>query len=198
MSEEVKDVPVEELLTEATTAALPVIDGIADTDLDAPTPCAEFTVRDLANHLHQVVVNFQALARRETPDWSTTPDALADPGWKRGFAGEAAKLAEAWSAPGALDGVSPGFGMPQPVVARMVLLDLTLHAWDLARGTGREFVPAPRAVDALRGFVDDMAPTARQMGVFGEEVQVPEDAGAFECVLARSGRDPRWERPSKE
>lgn len=195
MSEDVEPADMEALITEAARAAQPVIDGIRDTDLDAPTPCAEYTVRDLANHLYQVVVNFQDLAGRKPVDWSTTPDALADPGWRRGFAGEAAALAAAWGAPGVLDGVSPGFGMPQTVVAHMAVLDLTLHAWDLARGTGREFVPAPRAVDALRGFVDDMAPTARQMGVFGEEVPVPEDAGAFERVLARSGRDPRWRRP---
>lgn len=187
MSEDVK-----ELLTEAAAAAMPVIEDIDDADLDGPTPCADFTVRELANHLHQVIVNFQILATRAGADWSNTPDVLAEPGWKKSFAVETQKLAEAWGAPDALEGVSAGMGLPQTIVAQMALLDLTLHAWDLARGTGHEFRPAPAAVDALTGFIETMAPMARKNGVFKDEVAVPEDADAFERLLGKSGRDPRW------
>ena len=32
----------------------------------------------------------------------------------------------------------------------------------------------------------------RSMGAFGAQVDAPDDAGAFELVLARAGRDPAW------
>ncbi|MFD5334428.1 hypothetical protein [Streptomyces hawaiiensis] len=47
----------------------------------------------------------------------------------------------------------------------------------------------------LAGAVDELAPTARKTGVFGEPVQEGEDASAFERLLARTGRDPRREQP---
>lgn len=73
----------------------------------------------------------------------------------------------------------------------MVLLDLTVHAWDLARATGRSFEPDPAVVAGLAEEVERMAPMARQAGVFGEAVEPPADATAFERLLATTGRDPR-------
>lgn len=44
----------------------------------------------------------------------------------------------------------------------------------------------------LSGAVEELAPTARKMGVFGEPVPTAEGASAFERLLARTGRDPHW------
>jgi hypothetical protein len=55
----------------------------------------------------------------------------------------------------------------------MVLLDLTLHPWDLARATGQPFDPSPAAVKELHGMVDMMAEQARAMKVFGPPVEPP-------------------------
>lgn len=185
------------LLREAADRADAVVDGIRDDQLGDPTPCAEFTVRDLVNHLYQVVVNFQSLAQRQKVDFSNTPDATADPQWRKGFAAETGKLAEAWSDPSALAGVSPGMGLPQPVVGQMILLDLVLHPWDLARATGQAYAPDMDAVSELHAFADHMGPTARQMKVFGPEHPVPDDAGEFERLLAKAGRDPQWTSGSR-
>lgn len=179
------------LLKSAAAAARPVVDGIDDARLGDPTPCAEYDVKNLINHLFLVVTNFQVLAAGEGADFSTTPDRLTGD-WRGEFAAETERLVAAWSAPGALEGVSAGMGLPQTTVARMVLLDLTLHAWDLARATGQDFTPVPGAADSLHGFMDEMGPTARKMGMLGEPVEVAADAPAFERLLGLSGRDPRW------
>ncbi|WP_030219201.1 TIGR03086 family metal-binding protein [Streptomyces bikiniensis] len=180
-----------DLLRTAADDAVPVVGGIADASLGAPTPCAEYDVRALIDHLFSVVVNFQVLAAKGTPDFSETPDRVAEDGWRESFAAEAGKLVEAWSAPGAEEGTTGAMDLPARTVGSMVLLDLTVHAWDLARATGRAFEPDPAVVAGLAGEVERMAPTARRMGVFGDAVEVPGDATAFERLLAVTGRDPR-------
>lgn len=189
--------PISDQLSEASRRAIPVVRAVPDSALAAPTPCADYRVRDLLNHLLHVVVGFQSLAAKEPADFTTTPDRLAEDGWRDRFPRETDLLVRAWAEPGAEDGVSPGMGLPQPVVGAMALLDLTVHAWDLARATGQDFAPDPDGTDTLRSLVDRMGPTARSMGVFGEAVPVPEDATAFEALLADTGRDPRWAGPAR-
>ncbi|MFD8010356.1 TIGR03086 family metal-binding protein [Streptomyces sp. NPDC059762] len=162
-----------------------------DSALGSSTPCSEYDVRDLLNHLFAVVVQFQALAAKGGADFSTTPDRLAEPDWRERFAVETGKLVEAWAAPGAEEGTSGAMGMPARTVGAMALLDLTVHAWDLARATGREFEPDPEVVAGLVDEVEEMAPMARKMNVFGDAVELQAGASVFERLLATTGRDPR-------
>lgn len=186
-----QDTPrIADLLNTAAAQAAPLVEGTDDASLGAPTPCAEYDVRDLLNHLFSVVVNFQALAAKQAPDFSVTPDRVAEAGWRASFGAEAGKLVEAWAAPGAEEGTSGAMGLPARTVGSMVLLDLTVHAWDLARATGRPFEPDPAVVAGLVDEVERMAPMGREMNVFGEAVDLPEGATAFQRLLATTGRDP--------
>lgn len=181
-----------DLLTAAAPGTVAVVRGISDDQLDLPTPCREYAVRDLLNHLFQVAVNFQELAAKRTVDWSEKPDFLTD-GWRDRFAVELERTIRAWSEPSALEGVSPGMGMPQPVVGGMVLLDVVVHGWDLARSTGQSYRPEPAVVAELLDLATLLAPQARQMGVFGEQVEPVPDAGdPFGRLLALTGRTPTW------
>ncbi|MEU8132994.1 TIGR03086 family metal-binding protein [Streptodolium elevatio] len=182
---------ITDLLAAAAERAVPVVRGVPDDLLAAPTPCADFTVGDLANHLYQVVVNFQALAAKEQPDWAKAPDYLHG-AWRDAFAAEAGRLIDAWAAPDSEEGVSPGMGLPARTVGQMALLDLTVHAWDLARATRQPYEPAPATVAELADLLATMGPTARKMGVFGEPCSVPADADDFTRLLGDSGRDPAW------
>jgi uncharacterized protein (TIGR03086 family) len=183
---------ISDLLAAAAAPTTAVVGGIADDQLDLPTPCAEFTVRDLLNHLFHVVVNFQALAARKPADWAGTPDYLgADLGER--FAGEVSGLIAAWSDPEALEGVSPGMGLPQTTVGQMVLLDLTVHGWDLARATGRPYTPDPGVVTELHELLAVMGPNARQAGLLAEPVPVPPGSDDWVTLLALTGRDPSGE-----
>ena len=96
----------------------------------------------------------------------------------------------AWAQPSALEGVSPGMGLPQETVAQMALLDLTIHSWDLAKATGQTFTPASGAIEVLNAFVDRMGDTARKMNMFSPPCQVPDEASPMEKLIARTGRDP--------
>lgn len=185
------DIPITRLLAAAGTRALPVVDGITDDRFAEPTPCADYTVADLANHLYQVVVNFQVLAAKGDVDWTVPADYLHGD-WRKQFAAEVDNLIAAWAAPDSEEGVSPGWGIPSRTVGHMALLDLTLHAWDLARATGQSYEPAPEAVAEIAAFIDAMAPMARENKVFGPEFPVPADAPAFVRILGAAGRNPDW------
>jgi uncharacterized protein (TIGR03086 family) len=185
-----------ELLELARERAVPVVRGIADGALAAPTPCAEYDVKALVNHLFQVIVQFQRLAVKEPAEFGEPVDVVTgSPEWRERLAREAERLVAAWSAPGAEEGTTGVMGMPARLVGSMALLDLTVHVWDLARATGQDDPGADEAVVAeLAGAVDELAPTARRMGVFGEPVPEAEGASAFERLLARTGRNPSWAR----
>ncbi|WP_030588579.1 TIGR03086 family metal-binding protein [Streptomyces globisporus] len=180
-----------ELLETAAGRALPVVRGIDDGQLAARTPCAEYDVRALLNHLFLVVVNFQALAAREDVDFGREPDFVTGD-WQGRFGDETARLVEVWSVPGVEEGTTGQMGLPARTVGLMVLGDLTVHAWDLARATGTDFVPEPSVLDEVGPGLAAMAPQAREMKVFGEPFPVPESATAFERLLAVTGRDPGW------
>ncbi|MFF6908840.1 TIGR03086 family metal-binding protein [Streptomyces sp. NPDC012389] len=185
---------ISELLEAAAGRALPVVRGIDDGQLGLRTPCAEYDVRALLNHLFQVVVNFQALAARKEVDFSQEPEFVTGD-WRAGFGAETARLVAAWDVPGAEEGTTGQMGLPARTVGLMVLGDLTVHAWDLARATGAEFVPDPDVVEEVGPGLAALAPQGREMKVFGEPFPVGEGATAFERVLAVTGRDPGW-RPA--
>ena len=186
MSTEISD-----LLDVAAPAVIAVVRGVRDDQLGEPTPCPEFTVRDLLHHLVQVAQNFQALAHRKDVDWAAGPPALTGD-WRAEFAAEMRALTDVWADPSSLDGQSPGMGLPQRVVGLMVVTDLVVHGWDLAAATGRAYRVDPRLLAALGEFLDLMGDTGRQMGAFGPEVSAPEGGDEFAGLLARTGRHANW------
>ncbi|MFF6778629.1 TIGR03086 family metal-binding protein [Streptomyces sp. NPDC012637] len=180
------------LLGSAAALAVPLVRATTDEELGAPTPCADYDVRGLLDHLFRVVENFRLLAAKQPSDFSgADPERLADPEWRTRFEEETGRLVAAWAEPGAEEGTTGAMDMPARTVGAMVLLDLTVHVWDLARATGRAYEPDPVVVTVLAGEVARMAPMAREMGVFGAEVELPEGASPFERLLAVTGRDPR-------
>ncbi|MFF0741178.1 TIGR03086 family metal-binding protein [Streptomyces sp. NPDC004111] len=184
---------ISELLEASGARAVAVLDGIGDEQLDRRTPCTEYDVRALVNHLFQVVVQFQALAAKKDADFSGSVDLFgAGSDWRERFAAEVRLLVDAWAAPGAEEGTTGQMGFPARTVGQMVLGDLTLHAWDLARATGLPYAPDEAVVADLAPAVAAIAPGAREAGVYGAPVEVPEDAPDFDVVLATTGRDPRW------
>ncbi|MFH8760039.1 TIGR03086 family metal-binding protein [Streptomyces atroolivaceus] len=187
---------ISELLEGATARAVPVVRGIEDDQLALGTPCSEYDVRALLNHLLLVIENFRALAAKGSTDFSRTEDVVTGD-WRGRFDDETALLVKAWAGPGAEEGTTGGMQMPARTVGLMVLGDLTVHAWDLARATGQDFVPDPVVVAELEPGLAAMAPQAREMKVFGEPFPVAPGATAFERVLAVTGRDPGWRPPRR-
>ncbi|MEU6736812.1 TIGR03086 family metal-binding protein [Streptomyces physcomitrii] len=189
---------IADYLAAAADHCVRVVHGIADEDLGRPTPCPDYDVRRLTDHLIQMSEQFQLLARKEDSDFGTTPgNAGVRPDWREHFARECEGLVAAWAEPGAEEGTTGSLEMPAATVGRMALLDLAVHGWDLARATEQGYVPDPGGLGVVRELRETMAaigPTGRSMGAFGPAVQAPANATEWDELLAETGRDPHWSR----
>jgi uncharacterized protein (TIGR03086 family) len=180
------------------------VDAIQAAGLDRfadPTPCADYAVRDVVNHLAFGFLLAHRSGTREPwdPAWKAedrTPYLVGLPerDWGQACATEAEATATAWADPAAWEGESGmgGASMPAAAIGSMMTAEFAVHAWDLAVSTGRPLdVPDELGVAVLEG-VTAIAPLGREGGWFGAEVTVPAAASPFERALALSGRDPRW------
>lgn len=160
---------------------------------NAPTPCTEWSVRDLVNHLVGEQLWVVPLVREgktvadvgEAYDGDLLGD---DPvgTWDRAMA--AAR--DAFREPGALDRtvqLSSGESTVSAYCAQMTA-DAIVHSWDLARGIGADDrIPMPLvdfALQELTPYADGLAAS----GLFGPPVPVPADADAQTKLLAMLGR----------
>jgi uncharacterized protein (TIGR03086 family) len=164
-----------------------VISAVPSTELDGATPCDEWKVRDLLEHMIGVVAGLGAAASGT----AASPFALGDdPGAQ--FEGVAKTTLDAWRAPGALDRIidGPAGAMPGRVYAGINLLDTATHSWDLATACGLpSALPDDIAEFALEVSRQTIAPEIR-VGRFAPEVRAPSGCSATEALVAFLGRNP--------
>ena len=153
------------------------------TDLDAPSDCDEWSVRDLLNHMLGTQRYFLGAARGEDVSMpgQNPPNLLSDDA-QADFARTCGDVVETFSRDGVLDRTGPALGI--------AFADMLLHGWDLARSTGQDTqMPdglAQAAYDAIHGrFTEE-----QRKGVFKPEIQVGDDATPQQRLLAYTGRNP--------
>lgn len=161
-----------------------VVGSISPGQLDNGTPCAEYTVRGVLEHMIGGATMFAAAFRGEAPGTADTDDVLAS------FAPALTSLAESINAPGALDRtVSAPFGdVPGETFARFVVLDGLVHGWDMATATSQRYEPSDALVTAVESFAKDALVPLRG-NAFGDAVDPPASATPIERLAALTGRD---------
>jgi uncharacterized protein (TIGR03086 family) len=155
------------------------------TDWDAQSPCAEWSVREVANHLVGALKAFVAAV--EHTEFTMDGDHLGDDP-HGAFRAAADRCLAAFDRPGALTEEHPfPFGpTPGSVIAAISLSETVVHGWDIARGAGVAYSPAPEVVDEVLAHADEFKPPAE--GMFGPPVEVAPDAPPLTRLLARTGR----------
>ena len=126
-----------------------VVAGITPDQLDDPTPCADFTVRGVLEHMIGGATAFAAAYRGEEP---AEPD-LSDP--LGGFGAVLGDLVAAITRARRArpDGRRRPFGeVPGETFARFVVLDGLVHGWDMATATGQPYEPPDELVAAVDAF----------------------------------------------
>ncbi len=195
MSDETKQSGSRDHLHGVVAALQPVVQGVREDHMDAPTPCADWRVRDLVNHLLGTSEAMRRIGADEEADpddpWGTKGDHLG-PDWRDDLSDRLTGLASAWADEEAWVGEMPGGGMPKQAVGDMAYVEVMLHGSDLARATGQELAWDESAVERARAVLDEIGPMGREQGAFGEEVAVPDAADPWDEVLGLAGRDPGW------
>jgi uncharacterized protein (TIGR03086 family) len=161
--------------------------------LNNATPCQEWEVRDLLNHIVGGGYMFAACLRGESIDPSAAPaDLLGDDhaaAFDAAIGAFSSALAETadLSAP-----VTLPFGtMPADVALRVAAADLLVHSWDLARATDQCFDPSVGFVASAEPFFHQfLQPELRDAGLFAGAIEAPADASPIERLVAFAGRRP--------
>ena len=160
----------------------------------APTPCADWDVRQLVNHVTGENAWIPPLLDGRTIEEvgdSLDGDLLGgDPAaaWE-GLAAAAVGSAETDGAMGRMVHNSSG-QKPAAEYLAEVTTDHVIHAWDLARGIGADEHLDPDLVQWTLEFLEPRIEEWRQYGVFGSTVSVPAGASAQERLLGLTGRSP--------
>ncbi len=118
---------------------------------------------------------------------------LTDGDWSARLEADLARLATAWSDPGAWQGEthlgSPD-AVPAAMIGGMVCTELVIHGWDLARATDHKPEWDEEVVAFAYRELVATAEQGREMGLYAPRVAVPETASALDRALGLSGRDP--------
>ena len=155
-----------------------LLDDVPGGALDDPTPCPQWSVQDLVDHIVAAPSRFAAMARGRAVDWSATPSAGHDPAAR--FRAHADDLLHAVAGDGALG---------SPVSLDWQCAELAVHTWDLATAIGRpigdlDAEVAERGLAFMRaGLTDDNRGPA-----FGPEQPAREGADAYRRIAAFAGR----------
>jgi uncharacterized protein (TIGR03086 family) len=153
---------------------------------NAPSPCAEWTARDVVRHIVDVHGLFLGLVGRSfEPTIRVDDDPLG--AVQEAVAIVQADLDDPQRASDEFDGF---FGRMSFAAAidRFICFDLAVHGWDLARGADLDETMRPDEVVAVRAAADGFGDALRQSGVCGPPVDVAPDADDQTKLLALLGR----------
>jgi uncharacterized protein (TIGR03086 family) len=169
-----------------------LVHQVGDDQWDLPTPCSEWNVRELVNHVTGEALWTAPLMAGSTiaevgdrfdgDVLGATPAATWD--------AAAAEARAAIAAPGALDRmVHLSFGdTPAVEYISQLFADHLIHGWDLATAIGAPSRMDPELVAACATWFDTVEPLYRQSGAIGPAPAVPQGADEQTVLLARFGR----------
>jgi uncharacterized protein (TIGR03086 family) len=185
----------------AVEASIAVVGQARPADLDRPTPCAEWTLRDLLEHMTAQHKGFRAASRGHGADlavWQTVPagtDLVGE------YESAARDVIEAFAADGvpetafALPEISTLIEFPAAQAIGFHLIDYVVHGWDVARALSGEYVLddelAPAAL-RIAEKVPNGAERTLPSAAFRPGLAVSPSAPVLDRILAALGRSPAW------
>ncbi|WP_405489804.1 TIGR03086 family metal-binding protein [Nocardia sp. NBC_00511] len=183
----------------AVRTSIDIVSRLHLDDLDAPTPCAGWALRDLLEHMIAQHRGFAAAAHGEGGIAAWKPQPLsADPIGEYRDAAE--QVLAAFAEPGALQRQMPlpeiqgGIVIPASLGVSFHFIDYVVHAWDVARSLD---VPVDFDADLLTAAlpVAEAVPRGEAREVpgasFAPLIETP-GASGLDRILAVLGRSPGW------
>ncbi|MDP9221068.1 MAG: TIGR03086 family metal-binding protein [Actinomycetota bacterium] len=190
---------VRQLILSAIPAFTSTVLAVPDDAWDNPTPCEDWTVRDLVNHMTSEHLWAPRILHGETIEEVGSAydgDVLGDDpteAWRTA----ARASAEAWAYTDLGVKVHLSYGLiPAGDYAEQVLVDLAVHRWDLQRGANVGEAMDGAVVLHVLDYVRDQADSYGASGLFDPPVPT-ESEYAHDQLIALAGRDPFWRSPAR-
>lgn len=170
------------------------VDAVTSSEWDAPTPCADWSVRELVNHVvgedRWTVPLIQGQTIADVGD-SLDGDLLGErPVEAAEQAADDAMFVVAKALP---DGGSVHLSYGEEDMGeyiRQLAADHLIHAWDLAAATDGDTALDPELVSEVAGWFSEREEMYRSAGVVGPRVDAADDPQSQ--LLAGSGRSATW------
>jgi uncharacterized protein (TIGR03086 family) len=152
--------------------------------LDARTPCDQWDVKTLLNHVLDTQNYFLASARGEdaSPPGPNPPDGLIGQDPAATFAKVHKDMLSTYGNPGVIEKTGPSLGI--------AFADQLIHGWDLAKATGQDATMPDGLAAAAYELIHGRFSDEQRKGMFKPEVKVPDDASPQDKLLAYTGRKP--------
>ena len=169
-----------------------LLDGVTPDQYSDPTPCPDYDVRTLVNHITGWAQNFASGANGEAPSGDpTTYVAGDDPAGE--FREAAGRVVAGWRTHGLDRNVSiMGGDLPGQMVLNMTIMEYLTHGWDLATATKQPVPYTDAEAEQTLALAEGTLPP-QYRGVdqpFGDIVEVPDTAPAVDRFVGFMGRDP--------
>lgn len=165
-------------LTRALDQSIELLASIREEDLDRATPCDDWSLRQLADHVAVAPENFLKQAWGQEVDWSA-PATIPVGRWSDRFQPSAEDLAQFWLEQPAE--AQQGAGLP--------IVELAVHAWDLAIALSRTLSLDDDVAEVALAIIQAGLTDEMRGEVFGPAVAVPDDAWVYNRLAAFSGRE---------
>jgi len=186
------------MLQRACAATQPIVEQVTPADYANRTPCTEWDVHDLVNHLLGTLELGRALFSDTAPETDAGPgevpsaDLAGDDPAKAYRVGMESLLAAATGDAVDRAHATPFGEMPGAMVAGFTAVDVLVHGWDLARATGQAVGFDDALAGEILGFARKTISDDTRAPRIGPEVPAPDgaDASAIDRLVAFMGRTP--------
>jgi uncharacterized protein (TIGR03086 family) len=180
--------PTDELASaEAALSALQhVLHPISRDELSKSTPCTEYDVMQLTDHLMNSITLLGGAAGAEPPE-RNSEDSV-----ERQIVCAARPALDAWHRRGLTDTVTIGTNeIPATFAISILSVEFLVHGWDYATATTHPIDVAESLADYVLGLAHKViTPQGRATVGFDDPVAVPDDAPPMDRLIAFTGRDP--------
>ena len=186
MTEQAMPNPVK-LYETATKATQQLIASVKPDQLESATPCSEWDVKAIIDHLIGGAAFFSASLAGEEPSGPPQADSPAE-----AYGILTSKVVEVASIPSNLERRVPTpFGeMSGGEVIFGAFMDTVVHGWDLAKATGQDTSLNADHVEIISQAFGPQMDGLRQGGAFGPEVLVGSEVSSQDKLLSMMGRQP--------
>jgi uncharacterized protein (TIGR03086 family) len=173
-----------------------IVEGVTEAQFGLPTPCAEWDVRALMNHVLGTLMLGEALLNDVPPEVAMSPggqpdaDLVGSDPVKAYRSGVERLLAAATPTTLGATHTTPFGEMPGTVLGGFTTVDIAVHGWDLAKATGQERELDDDLARKVLAFARHTLTDDTRAPRIGPAVDVPPTASPTDQLIGFFGRQP--------